>query len=83
MQAKDGRVYLRLDRVLATNEWVNKFGEVRVNHLVDSTSDHCALFTIPTLLSKLELDASTLRLCGQRGRSARSLLKRCGALEVT
>lgn len=44
MQAKDGRVYLRLDRVLATNEWVNKFGEVRVNHLVDSTSDHCALF---------------------------------------
>ena len=44
MQAGDGRVYLRLDRVLATNDWVDKFNEVRVNHLVDSTLDHCALF---------------------------------------
>ena len=30
--------------MFATNNWVDKFGEVRVNHLVDSTSDHCALF---------------------------------------
>ncbi|XP_075650072.1 uncharacterized protein LOC142620611 [Castanea sativa] len=44
MQAGDKRAYLRLDRALAMNDWVDKFGEVRVNHLVESTSDHCALF---------------------------------------
>ena len=44
MQSGDNRVYLRLDRAFATSDWIDKFGEVRVNHLVDSTSDHCALF---------------------------------------
>ena len=44
MQVGDGRVYLGLDRVPATNNWVDKFGEVKVNHLVDPTLDHCALF---------------------------------------
>lgn len=43
MQTGDSWVYLRLDRALATSEWIDKFGEVRVNHLVESTSDHCAL----------------------------------------
>ena len=38
------RVYLRLDKALATCDWIEKFGDVRVHHLVDSTSDHCALF---------------------------------------
>lgn len=44
MQAGDSRVYLRLDRALASTNWIDKFGEVRVNHLVESTSDHCVLF---------------------------------------
>ena len=44
MQSGDSRVYLRLDRAFATNDWIDRFGEVRVNHLVDSTSDHCALY---------------------------------------
>lgn len=44
MQAGDSRVYLRLDRALASTDWIDKFGEVRVNHLVESTSDHCVLF---------------------------------------
>ena len=44
MQVGDSRVYLRLDRALATSDWVDKFGEVRVNHLVESTLDRCALF---------------------------------------
>ena len=37
-------MYLRLDRVFAISDWVDKFGEVRVYHLVDSTLDHCALY---------------------------------------
>ena len=44
MQEGAGRMYLRLDRVFATSDWVDKFGEIRVHHLVDSTLDHCALF---------------------------------------
>ena len=44
MQSGDSRVYLMLDRAFATSYWIDKFGEVRVNHLVDSTSDHCALY---------------------------------------
>ena len=38
------RVYLRLDKALATCDWIEKFGDVRVHHLVDSTLDYCALF---------------------------------------
>ena len=37
---------MRLDRAFATSNWIEKFGEVRVNHLVDSTSDHCALYVV-------------------------------------
>lgn len=44
MQVGDSRVYLRLDRALAMNDGIDKFGEVRVNHLVASTSNYCALF---------------------------------------
>lgn len=44
MQSGDSIVYLRLNRAFATSDWVDKFGEVRVNHLVDSTSNHCALY---------------------------------------
>ncbi|KAL0012555.1 hypothetical protein SO802_007663 [Lithocarpus litseifolius] len=53
MREGAGRMSLRLDRVLATNDWINKFGEVRVHHLVNSTSDHCALFLSDPKASKL------------------------------
>jgi len=43
MQEWDDRVYLRLDRALATANWIEHYSETRVHHLVDSTSDHCAL----------------------------------------
>ena len=43
MQEGAGRMYLRLDRAYATNDWIDKFGEARVHHLADSTSDHCVL----------------------------------------
>lgn len=46
-------MYLRLDKALATNDWVDRFGEVRVHHLVDSTSDHCALFLSDPKVPKL------------------------------
>ena len=43
MQEGDNRIYLRLDRAFATNDWINYFNGTRVLHLVESTSDHCAL----------------------------------------
>ena len=43
MQDGENRIQLRLDRALATYEWIVKFTGMRVYHLVDSTSDHCAL----------------------------------------
>ena len=43
MQEGENRVYLRLDRALATNDWINHFNGTRVLNLVDSTFDHCAL----------------------------------------
>ena len=43
MQDSENRIQLRLDRALATPEWLVKFAGMRVYHLVDSTSDHCAL----------------------------------------
>ena len=43
MQEGINRIYLRLDRALATNDWISYFSGTRVLHLVDSTSDHCAL----------------------------------------
>ena len=36
-------MYIRLDRALATSEWMEQFKEARVCHIVDSTLDHCAL----------------------------------------
>ena len=36
-------MYLRLDRALATLDWVDHYKEVKVHHLVESTFDHCAL----------------------------------------
>ena len=43
MQEGINRTYLRLDRALATNDWISYFSGTRVLHLVDSTFDHCAL----------------------------------------
>ena len=43
MQEGENRICLGLDRVLATSEWSAKFGGMKMYHLVDSTSDHCAL----------------------------------------
>ena len=43
MQEGENRMYLRLDRAFATPDWIDHFKEVKVHHLVGSTSDHCAL----------------------------------------
>ena len=43
MQDGENRICLRLDRALATLEWSARFGGMKVYHLMDSTSDHCAL----------------------------------------
>ena len=43
MQEGESRMYLRLDRALATPDWVDHFKDIKVHHVVDSTSDHCVL----------------------------------------
>ena len=48
-KGKINRVYLRLDRALATNDWINMFNGTRVLHLVDSTSDHCTLLIVDSI----------------------------------
>ena len=53
MKEGDDRMYLRLDRAFATNEWIDKFDEAKVHHIVDSTSDHCALFLSDPKVPKL------------------------------
>ena len=44
MQEGENRIQFRIDRALANTEWIGNFEGARVYHLVDSTSDHCALF---------------------------------------
>ena len=43
MQEGESRMYLRLDQALATPDWVDHYKDIKVHHLVESTSDHCAL----------------------------------------
>ncbi|XP_023912492.1 uncharacterized protein LOC112024084 [Quercus suber] len=43
MQEGVHRRCLRLDRALATQDWINHYKDIRVHHLVASTSDHVAL----------------------------------------
>lgn len=49
------RMYLRLDRALATQEWINHYKDVRMHHQVESTSDHFTLLISDSFaLEKLE-----------------------------
>ena len=43
MQEGRHRMYLRLDCALVTQKWIDNFRDMRVYHLVETTSDHCAL----------------------------------------
>ena len=43
MKEGESRMYLRLDRAMATQDWVDYFKDTKVHHVVDSTSDHCVL----------------------------------------
>ena len=42
-QEGDNRVYLRLDRTLATSNWLEHFSNIKVQHLEDTMLDHCPL----------------------------------------
>ena len=43
MQEGESRMYIRLDRALATPEWIDHYKDIKVHHLVESTFDHYAL----------------------------------------
>ena len=48
----ENRIYLRLDRAFANLEWVENFGEMKVHHLPNSTSDHSALLVSSSVLQR-------------------------------
>ena len=45
-------IYLRLDKAFTNLEWVDKFGEMKVHHLPDSTFDHSALLVSTSVLQR-------------------------------
>ena len=46
MKEGSNKILLRLNRALATSEWLDHFKDPKVHHLVESTSDHCIRITI-------------------------------------
>ena len=52
MQGGERRMYMRLDRALATPEWIDHYKNTKVHHLVESTSDHCALLITDATVQK-------------------------------
>ncbi|XP_050252314.1 uncharacterized protein LOC126698852 [Quercus robur] len=50
MQEGRHRMYLRLDRALVTQDWADHYKDVRVHHLVESVSDHCALLITDSIV---------------------------------
>ena len=55
-QEGNDRIYLRLDRALATPGWIKHFSNVRVQHLEETTSDHCPLVLV---------DSNSFQKCGK------------------
>lgn len=48
---RDGQIiWERLDRSLAKNEWLLRFGRSTVHHLTCSTSNHCPLLILPEMV---------------------------------
>ena len=45
MKEGSNRILLCLDKALANSEWLDHFKDLKVHHLVESTSDHCILIT--------------------------------------
>ena len=79
MQEGDSRVLLRLDRALATPEWINHYKNVKVHHLVESTSDHCALLLTDAAFRSCPLNVdSNSKLCGLKGLNAKTSFKELG-----
>ena len=75
MQEGADRIQLRLDRAFANSEWARKFNEMRVYHLVDSTSDHSALhLTVSPPQRVLNTKRFTLKPYGQKMGNVRILL---------
>ena len=48
---RDGQtLWERLDRGLANNEWLLRYGRTAVHHLTCSTLEHCPLFIEPEIV---------------------------------
>ena len=52
MQKGESRMFLRLDRALATLEWIDHYKDIKVHNLVESTSNHCALLIFDATIQK-------------------------------
>ena len=51
-QEGSDRIYLRLDRAFATLDWIGHFSNIRVQHLDETTSDHCPLLLADSVSSQ-------------------------------
>ena len=51
-QEGSDRIYLRLDRAFATLDWIEHFSNVRVQHLDETTLDHCPLLLADSVSSQ-------------------------------
>ena len=79
LQERSNRVHLKLDRAFANSDWLNMFGDVKVQHQVESTSDHCILRIPNSNYSPPSHNvASTLKLYGQKGITVMRLLRQLG-----
>ena len=52
MQDGRNRMYLRLYRALVMKEWSDHYKDMRVHHLVEFASDHCALLITDSIVSQ-------------------------------
>jgi exonuclease III len=43
MKKGDGNVRVRLDRVVASSGWMQRFANARLHHIVSARSDHCPI----------------------------------------
>ena len=74
MQEGRHRMYLRLDRALVTQEWIDHYKDMKVHHLVESTSDHYTLLITDSIASQSpRKKGSSLKQCGQEEMNAEIL----------
>ncbi|XP_075636728.1 uncharacterized protein LOC142608963 [Castanea sativa] len=82
MQEGVNRMCLRLDRALATQDWINCYKDMRVHHLVESTSDHVALLLSDSLAQEKPRRRFQFEAMWTRREECRDIIKEAWAGNV-